>query len=65
MERNTKFVWLAVEANEYELPMAVANTAEELGKIVGINPHYLRQALQKGSNGSVWGFRVVKVSIED
>lgn len=64
-ERNTKYVWMAVEANDYELPIAIANTADDLGKIVGINPHLLRQAFQKGSNGMHWGFRIYKVNIED
>lgn len=36
--KNLKPLWLMVTKDKYQLPLAVADTAEELAKIVGVKP---------------------------
>lgn len=58
---NTKYLWLAVEADEYELPLAVADTARELGEIVGNTTHNIMVNASRGSSGRISGIKYVKV----
>ena len=36
-------LWMAVTNDEYELPIAVANTCSELAEMIGINPYSIRK----------------------
>ena len=36
-KKKTDVIWIKVSHDEYELPLAVADTAEELAKICGIS----------------------------
>lgn len=56
-----KYIWMAVTADRLELPIAIADTAEELSKILGINrTSVMTNALRKES-GKISGRRIVKV----
>lgn len=56
-----KYLWLCVEADEYELPLAVADTAKELGEMCGTNKHNVETFVSKGSNGRCSGRKFLKV----
>jgi ribosomal protein L7Ae-like RNA K-turn-binding protein len=61
----SKYIWLAVEADKYELPLAVAETAEELGEMIGVKKHTIRNCIYKGFDGRQSGRKYVKVRIDD
>ena len=46
-------VWLMVEKDKYELPLAVANSAEELAKITGSTEGSIRSFVSKYDNGKI------------
>ena len=56
-----KYLWLAVEADKYELPIAVADSARELGEMMGSNKHNVETFVCKQSNGRINGFKYIKV----
>ena len=56
-----RYYWLAVTADKYELPLAVAITAEELGKMRGLDKSTIKSAVRRQSNGNRGGVRYVKV----
>lgn len=50
-------VWMKVTHDKYELPVAVANTATELGKILNVHPNVIRSAVchaKKSGHKSVY-----------
>lgn len=54
---------MAVEADEYELPIAVADTAEQLGKIFGLKKDsVINSANNSRCNGRENGRRFVKIA---
>ena len=60
-----KYLWLAVSVDEYELPLMVADTAEELGKAYGLGKNAVCDAVIKGNSGRISGRKFVKVSVSD
>lgn len=56
-----KYLWMLVEADKYELPLAVADSARELGEMVGSNKHNVETNVCKGSNGRLSGVKYLKV----
>lgn len=56
-----KYLWLCVESDEYELPLAVADTARELGEMCGTNKHNVETFVSKNSNGRKNGKKYIKV----
>ena len=61
MEVMGKYLWLAVEADKYELPLAVADTAEELGKMFGIKKNTVINCVARNRSGRENGYRYIKV----
>ena len=57
----SKYLWLAVETDKYELPIAVCDTAEELGRLFGIKKSSVIDAVSKQRNGRENGYKYVKV----
>lgn len=56
-----KYLWMAVTADEYELPLAVTDTARELAEIFGTTTNIV-QSLEHGNySGKKIGRRYVKV----
>lgn len=41
------FVWLKVTADRYELPLAVADTGEELARVCGTSPNNVYSTMSK------------------
>ena len=42
-----KYLWICVEADEYELPLAVADSARELGEMCDTNKHNIETFVLK------------------
>lgn len=60
-----KYLWMAVEADEYELPIAVADTARELGAIYGVTADTVITLERGNYSGSKTGMKYVKVRNEE
>ena len=60
-----KYLWLAVDADEYELPLYVADSARELAEKFNMNPHTLECNAWYGHNGRISGRKFVKVLKDD
>ena len=60
-----KSLWLAVEADEYELPLAVEDSSEKLGRVYGLSKKTVASMVRYGSDGSKSGRKFVKVRIEE
>lgn len=56
-----KYLWLAVDADKYELPIAVASSARELGEMIGSNKHNVETTVLKNCNGRISNRRIFKV----
>lgn len=60
-----KYLWIAVATDEYELPIAVADTAQELANIFGVKTTTIINCVSRGRSGRENGYRYLKVSKED
>ena len=50
MMSKQRYLWLAVTADEYELPLAVENTAAELARRLGVSEDTVRVMEYRGKN---------------
>ena len=50
MMSKQRYLWLAVTADEYELPLAVENTAAELARRLGVSENTVRMMEYRGKN---------------
>ena len=50
MMSKQRYLWLAVTADEYELPLAVENTAAELARRLGVSEDTVRVMDYRGKN---------------
>lgn len=55
----TEYIWLRVTNDEYELPVAVGRSAEELARICGVTTSAIFKALKR-KGGT---FRRVKIDV--
>ena len=60
-----KYLWICVTADEYELPLAVADTSTELAKMCGTSKSNVMQSVRLNCNGSLTGRKFMKVRNED
>lgn len=58
-------VWMQITKDKYELPVAVANTANELAEIVGVDVSAVRSAVSKQKTGKRKVTKYIKVVVED
>lgn len=58
---SSKYLWMAVEADEYELPIAVADSARELGEIFGLKKDVIMTSALRGHSGKISGRKYYKV----
>lgn len=61
----SSFLWLAVTTDELELPIVVVDSAVELARKFGKKPNDISAAWYKKLNGKNWGFKVVKVEVNN
>ncbi len=57
-------VYMAVTTDKLELPLAIADTAIELGNILGIKSETIYSSISKQRSGKNNGFKLLKVLIE-
>lgn len=50
MMSKQRYLWLAVTADEYELPLAVENTAAALARRLGVSENTVRTMEYRGKN---------------
>lgn len=58
-------IWMKVTADEYELPMAVADSAAELARMVGCNENCIYSVVSKIKKGKTKHGRYRKVEVDD
>jgi len=52
---------MAVTTDRYELPLAIADTARELGKLMGVSANLIHSSISKNQSGKNRKMRFVKV----
>jgi ribosomal protein L7Ae-like RNA K-turn-binding protein len=57
-------LWMAVTADKYELPIAVADTGLELGRMLGISSSAITHAMKRGY-GKRHTQRYLKVELQE
>lgn len=57
-------IWLAVTADQYELPFAVADTAAKLAKKMKVTEGTIRSRECRKCSGRNSGYKIVKVKDE-
>lgn len=58
-------LWLEVTNDKYELPVAVADTSDELGRMVGVTGNTIRKMVYKHRKGLVDHTRYILLRIDD
>ena len=56
-----KYIYLAVTADEYEFPIELAETAEEMAKKFGIKKGSVLSEISRNRSGTNWGYKFVRV----
>lgn len=54
------FYWMAVTPDEYELPLAVAQSSGELAEMLGMSPGAVLGCEAKNANGRNTGRKIIK-----
>lgn len=54
-------IWVACTNDKYQLPVFIGNTAEELGKSLGVTRHAIYNAISRGSRSV--GYKIVRVDV--
>lgn len=65
MSHKREYLWLAVTPDAYELPLAVCDTAEELGQKYGLSRNSIISNVKRKADGTRSGRKFVKVRIEE
>lgn len=52
---------MAVDTDEYELPIAVASTARELGQMLGTTAHNIETRWYRNCNGRINDQKIVRI----
>lgn len=58
-------LWICISQDEYELPIAVADTQRELAEMVGVKKESIRTEFSKWKHGFRNSCRYRKVEIDD
>lgn len=64
MEKKKKAVYMLITQDEYELPLAIADSPRELGKIIGVKSRTISTALVKSKKNKKKKGKYIKVFIE-
>ena len=60
-----KYLWMMVSSDKYELPLAVANTAAELGKIAGVRTDTICKMAAMAARGELKRSKYVRVPVKE
>lgn len=58
-------MYMAVTTDKFELPLAIGDTASELGMLVGVSANLIHSSISKGQSGKTRKMKFVKVDIYD
>jgi hypothetical protein len=58
------YYWMAVTADEYELPLAVEDSARALAERLGMSPNSIKGAIKRNWDGQRSGRRFYRVRKE-
>lgn len=61
----SKKLWMKVTNDEYELPLAVADTMAELARMTGIKPESLYSIISRDRHGKKHSYSYREVDIDD
>lgn len=56
-----KYYWMAVTADKYELPLAVAESSFSLAKMLGVHKGTVLACEARGRSGKNTGRKIIKV----
>lgn len=59
-----KKLYMAVETDEYELPLYVADTSSELADWSGLSIGYVLSAISHGYSGKKAGMRFLRIEVK-
>lgn len=59
------YVWIAVSQDEYELPIAVADSGTELAEILGIDKRTIFSTRSHYKDGTLKSCRYHKIEVDD
>lgn len=65
MSAKREFLWLAVTPDVYELPLAVCDTADELGQKYGLSGNTVISNIKRKADGTKAGRKFVRVRLEE
>ena len=65
MKRKKAIVWMAVSQDELSLPVAIADTAKELAKILGTTENNVKSSDSKFKHGVYKNSRYIAVRIDE
>lgn len=65
MSAKREFLWLAVTPDVYELPLAVCDTADELGQKYGLSRNTVISNVRQKADGTKSGRKFVRVRLEE
>jgi hypothetical protein len=57
-------LWIAVETDQYELPLAVCDTRRELAECLGISENSIKSAILRHQDGQRSGRKFMKIQEE-
>lgn len=60
-----QILYLAVTADEYELPMIVEDRAVTLAQKLGLTRDAIYSAINYNYSGKITGYRIIKIELED
>lgn len=63
--RPHRFVWMQISKDKYELPIFVAETAQELADICGVSVNTVQSAVCRNEHGEYEKSQYIKVRVED
>lgn len=56
-----KYLWLAVTADKYELPIFIEDTARQLGEKLGMDTRNVTYLASVGSSGKKLGKKIIRI----
>lgn len=65
MEVKMRRIYMAVTTDQYELPVAVADTTAELGRMIGKSRNTIESSLSRTRHGEYKRSRYVAVEVEE
>lgn len=60
----SRSIWIAVSADKFELPFAIADNSKELARYLGVSESYvLKKARDKRLTGGKCGYKIERVDV--